>query len=260
MALVTFISDFGTEDHYVAAVKAALISTNPGVQIVDISHQVRASDISHAGYLLQNVFRDFPANTVHLCAVDNASRQASRLIAVKLEDHYFVGFDSGVFNLISDQKPMAIVDINKVNPIESTFEAKEILAPVAGALARGGDIYGMGPELDQLEPRFGRKPKISKKEIIGHVIRIDHYGNLITNIPKFDFEKIIELNDNKPYLVSFAKESSKTIHKYYQDVDAGDFFIFFNSSGWLQIGINHGNAAELFGIKHDSPVSIYFET
>lgn len=252
MSIVTFISDFGTKDHYVAAVKAVLVSSDPRIQIIDISHQVQPYDIGHAGYLLQNVFRDFPPDTVHICAINNvAKRQISKLVAVKLEGHYFVGHDSGIFNLVSEKKPEAIVNINKTNLGMSTFEAKDILAPVAGALAKGEDIYSLGTEIDELELKFGLKPKISKKEIEGKVVRIDCYGNLITNIPKPEFDKILGMNNPKTFKIKFARESSQTIDRHYQDVGPGSFYIIFNSMGWLQIGVNQGNASELFGMTQD---------
>ncbi len=259
MALVTFMSDFGTEDHYVAAVKAAILKGNPSIQIVDISHDIYPSDIGHASYVLKNVFRDFPANTVHLCAVDLNSREPSSMIAIKLEEHYFVGPDSGLFSLLSQQRPSAIIDINKLKPVNTTFEAKDILAPIASALASGKNIHEMGPALDQLKVLYSRQLKVTKREISGNIIRVDTYGNLITNIIKSEFDTITKINGNKPFEVCFGRERTRKINTSFSEVESGEFYVLFNSSGYLQIGINKGNASELLGLVLDAPVLINFE-
>lgn len=260
MALVTFMSDFGTEDHYVAAVKAAILKGNPSINIVDISHNIYPSDIGHASYVLKNVFRDFPPNSVHLCAIDLNSREPSKLIAIKLEEHYFVGPDSGLFSLISQQRPTAIIDINSLKPIESTFEAKDILAPTASGLASGKNIHEMGPAQNEIKILYSRQLKVTKREISGNIIRVDVYGNLITNIIKSEFDTITRINGNQPFEVSFGREKTRKINKTYNEVESGEFYVLFNSSGFLQIGINKGNASELLGLVLDAPVTINFET
>lgn len=260
MALVTLMSDFGTEDHYVAAVKAALLQANPSINIIDISHQIQPADIGHAGYVLKSVYRDFPPNTVHLCSIDNTSKIPSALIALKLDEQYFVGYNSGLFSLISENKPLAIIELNKLNNTSSTFIAKDILAPVAAALASGKDIHEMGSKLPELYSLFPRQLKVTKREIAGNVIRIDHYGNLITNISKSAFETIMKIIGSKPYEVCYGKQKTRKIHSNFHEVESGDCFILFNSNDLLQIGINKGNAAELLGLKHDYPVIINFES
>lgn len=259
MALVTFMSDFGTEDHYVAAVKAAILKGNPSIKIIDISHSIYPSDIAHASYVLKNVFRDFPANTVHLCAVDLNSRTPNKPIAIKLEQHYFVGADCGLFSLLSSQRPTAIIDINKLKPIESTFDAKDIMAPVVSSLANGTNIHELGPALDEIKVLFSRQLKVTKREIAGNIIRVDVYGNLITNILQSEFDTIMRINDHKPFEIGFGREKSKKINKSYGEVESGEFYIIFNSNGYLQIGINKGNASELLGLALDAPVNISFE-
>lgn len=259
MALVTFMSDFGNEDHYVAAVKASLLRANPGLNIIDISHYIAPSDIGHAAYVLKNVYRDFPAGTVHLCAIDKSSRQASNLIAVKLDEHYFVGYDSGLFSLLSNQRPTAIIKLNEITKIETTFTAKDVFAPIAANLASGKNIHDMGPAMTELYSLLPRQLKVTKREIAGNVIRIDHYGNLITNIVKSEFETIMRINGQKGFEVCFGREKSRKINTSYAEVESGEYFIIFNSNNYLQIGINNGNASELFGVKMDYPISINFE-
>ncbi|RED97040.1 SAM hydrolase/SAM-dependent halogenase family protein [Marinoscillum furvescens] len=259
MALVTFMSDFGTEDHYVAAVKAAILRSNPSITVVDISHHISQSDIGHASYVLKSVYRDFPAGTVHLIGVDLASKEPSRYLAVKLEEHYFVGADSGMFSLLSTQRPTAIVDINSLNPVESSFAAKDILGPAAAALASGKNIHEMGPAVDGVQVLYARQLKASKREIAGNVVRVDHYGNLITNIDQGEFETINKINGNKPFEICFGRERVRKLNKLYHEVESGEVFVLYNSNRVLQIGIHNGNASELLGLNLDAPVSINFE-
>lgn len=258
MGLVTFMSDFGTEDHYVAAVKAAILKENPTTNIIDISHNIYPSDIGHASYVLKNVFKDFPTGTVHLCALDATTKEPSRLVAIELEGHYFVGSDCGILSLLSDQQPTAVIELNN-NNLHTTFDAKDILAPVAGKLANGTSIQKLGKEAGPVKTLYGRQLKVTKREIAGNIIRVDHYGNLITNIRKEEFDTIMKINGNGSFQICFGRERCNKFHKSFFEVDSGEYFVLFNSNGLLQIGINKGNASELLGLRLDAPVTINFE-
>ena len=258
MAVITFMSDFGLEDHYVAAVKAAIIRQNPSITIIDLSHMIKLGDIGRAAYILKNVFKDFPKGTVHLCAIDRLQKEPSKMIAIKLEEHFFVGLDSGLFSLISQERPVAIVDLNVMRHIYSTFPTKDILAPAAASLASGKNIHDMGLALTEVTELFARKLKVTKREIAGNVIRVDHYGNLITNISKEEFDVIQIINKQALFEITVGRETITEINNTYSDVDSGECFIFFNSNGLLEIGLNKGNASELLGLKLDTPITITF--
>lgn len=256
MAVITFLSDFGEKDHYVAAVKARIISKNPGQQIIDISHDVRRHDISHAAFVMKSVFNDFPKGTVHLISVDPVTNRNVRLVAVDLDGHYFVSHDSGIFNLISGTPPSLAVALP---PRESSFEAKNILASVAARLASGESLSSVGNQINDLDMKMDRQLKATKREMVGQVIHIDHFGNLITNINRTDFDNICKINGGNPaYTIRFSREIFNRIHGNYADVEDGDCFVLFNSSGLLEIGINKGRASELLGLKKDALVVIEF--
>lgn len=255
MALITFLSDFGESDHYVAAVKAKILSINPNINIVDLSHQIASCDIAHGAYVLKSVFRDFPKGTVHLVAVHSMGQTDDKYLAVKLEDHYFIGTDNGLFGLISDSEATFQIDINSITPVESSFPAKRIFAPAAAKLASGTSLQDLGRPLPHFKRMLGRHLKANKSVIIGHVIRVDHYGNLITNIDKRTFDI---LSKDKSYNITFARENSRRINTSMNQVDAGDVFIIFNDGGLLEIGINQGNASELLGLGYDRPITINF--
>ncbi len=255
MALITFMSDFGTVDHYVAAVKAAIVSEVPTQIITDISHDIQPFDISHAANVLRNVYKDFPEETVHIVAIDSM-REKSRALAIELDGHIFVGFDSGLFSLISEKKPSEIVILENG---QSTFPAKDVLAKTALQLAKGKKLKDVGTRVEGMTELYARQLKVTKREIAGNVVAVDHYGNLITNIKKEEFEKILALNGSgAQYAIRFGRERFENHHAYFSDVESGDCFVLFNSVGQLQIGINKGNASELLGLSVDSPVLIEF--
>ncbi len=256
MAIITFLSDFGQSDHYVSAVKAKILSINSGIHIVDISHHIQSCDIAHASYVLRSVFRDFPQGTVHMVAVNSIGQQGDKYIALELAGHYFVGTDNGLFGLISEEDARFQVDINSINPVQTTFPAKLIFAPAAAKLACNTSIQDLGKSLPNYKKMLGRHLKANKTLISGHVIRVDHYGNLVSNIDKSTFDI---LSKEKKYNITFGRENTSRINDSINRVEAGDLFVIFNDLGFLEIGINQGNASELLGLGYDSPVMINFD-
>lgn len=258
MAIVTFISDFGNSDHYVAAVKAKILGENPGINIVDITHQIKAGDIGHASYVLKGVFRDFPEGTVHLVGVSNTAIKNPGMVAIKLEQHYFVGEDSGIYSLISEETPMAVVDLNVQGMEVGTFASRDILAGVCAKLASGAEIQDLGRRTELRERFVPTRAKATKEQIAGNVIRIDHYGNLITNILKSDFEAILKINKNCPFEVNFRREKVTQIHSHYNQVGSGECFVIFNSQGFMEIGVLQGRGTDLFGLELNNQVFVNF--
>lgn len=255
MAFITFMSDFGNVDHYVAAVKARIFSINPLQQVVDISHNIEHFNLAHGSFVLKSVFRDYPPGTVHISAVNSFSQQGEPYIAIKLESHFFVGADNGMFSLISDIEPEAMVYLDDTDP-RSSFPAKDVFASAAMLLAQDKPLSALGKPVEGgMKRLIGRQVRATKKQIAGHVVRVDHYGNLITNIEKNVFEI---LNKGSGFSVTFGRENMPKVMKSYDSSGDGDIFVIFNSLGLLEIGINKGNASELLGLGYDSPVNIIF--
>lgn len=259
MAIVTFISDFGNSDHYVAAVKASILKENPSTQVIDITHAIKVGDVGHAAYVLEAVFRDFPVGSVHLIGVSNSNVKKAKLVAVKLEGHYFVGEDSGIISLLSEKAPMAIVDVNSIKPVQSTFPLKSVLGVVAAKLASGKEIQDLGLRMEALERFMPSRAKANKEQIAGNVIRIDHYGNLVTNILKMDFDAILKINQNGPFEVNFRREKVNKIHTHFSEVSAGECFVIFNIEGKLMVGILQGHGSELLGLGISDQVFVDFK-
>ena len=256
MAIITLLTDSGESDHYVAAIKARIISINPGIPIIDISHKIKPNDIGHAAFVLRSVFKDFPKGTVHLIGVNATANRGDAYVAARIDDHFFVGADNGILGLITDKGHQQLAEINTVNSITSTFPERDIFAVAAAKLASGVSITDLGRPMPAFKRMIDRQVKATKKQISGSVIRVDHFGNLITNIPKEVFET---LSRDKAYTIQFGGEKFRRIHTQYNQTEEGDCFLVFNSLGFLEIGIYKGNASELLGLGYDSVVNIIFE-
>jgi S-adenosylmethionine hydrolase len=256
MPLITLLTDSGETDFYVAAIKAKILSVNPSLRIEDISHKIAACDIGHGAFVLRAVFRDFPKGTIHLVGVDAAGNKNDSFIALQLEDHFFVGVDNGLLGMLSDKPHQSLVELNTINPIETTFPEKDILAVAAAKLASGVAITDLGKQLATFKKRLDRQVKATKKNILGHVVRVDHFGNLITNIQKVDFDI---LSKGKGFTINIGSEKFRKVHTAYNQAEPGECFLFFNSLGLLEVGIYQGNARELLGMSYDSPVNVLFD-
>jgi S-adenosyl-L-methionine hydrolase (adenosine-forming) len=256
MALITFTSDFGDSDYYVPAVKAKMLSINQDLRIVDITHKVENYDVAHAAFTLKSVYDEFPKGTIHLLAMNSAGNSAEGFIGIHLKEHIFLGPNNGVLSLLSEFDPDLIIQLENSSSSQSSFPVKDILAPIAANLAMGATLTEFGKPVSHMKKMMPRNFKATKKQILGHVIRVDNYGNLITNITKEVFDT---LNPGK-YNIEFGRESLAKLNTKYDQVESGDCFAFFNSLGLLEIGINYGHGSDLLGLKLDSPIFINFET
>ena len=253
MPLITFTSDFGDTDHYVATVKAVIYRVDRQVDVIDICHHVEHYNIAHGAFVLKSVYTEFPENSVHLVAV-NSDSYPSRFVAAKLHNHYFVGADNGLISLLSEEEPECVVELDTAEP--TGFAARDVLAPAAVALCQGLNISRLGSEVSDINRKIPRSLRANRKQINGHVIHVNHYGNLITNIDQETFET---LSSNTNYQVIFGRERARRIHQIYHDVELGECVLLFNSLGLLEVSINQGSARDLLGLGYDSPVIVRFE-
>lgn len=254
MAIITLLTDSGESDHYVAAIKARILSLDPGICIIDISHRVPPCDIANAAFLLRSVFRDFPKKTVHLIGVHATGNRGDVPLLLQLEDHFFLCIDNGLAGLLSDKAHQELIELNA--GAETTFPERDIFAPAAVKLTQGVPVASLGKPIPSFKRMIDRQVKATKKQISGHVIHVDNYGNLITNIPKEAFDV---LSRGKAYTVQFGGEKFRRIHTQYNQADEGECFLLFNSLGLMEIGICKGHAAELLGLTYNSMVNIFFE-
>ena len=184
----------------------------------------------------------------------NGNDTADEYLVVKLEEHLFLLPDNGLIGLLSDQPPTEVVLIK--SEANSLFPTLDLLAPIALALSKGESLENFGAITSDYKRMVSRRVKATRKEIAGHIIHVDQYGNLISNINKIDFDI---LSKEKKFKIQIGKESSNRIHLKYQDVEPSDIFFVFNSLGLLEVGMNEGNANLLLGLGFDAAINIQFE-
>ncbi|MGV3539314.1 MAG: SAM hydrolase/SAM-dependent halogenase family protein [Rufibacter sp.] len=253
MGFLTFLSDFGTTEHYVAAVKAKILTLNPEQKIIDISHHVEPFNIAHGLFVINSVFQDFPEGTVHLLAVDTHGSKEGRFQVARHKGHYFVCADNGLLSLLTEGEPEQLIDL-PAQP-DSSSPARDIMAPAAVALANGASMAEVGELADGMLQRINRQLRLNDHNIMGHVIHVDHYGNLITDITR---DSVDAIGHGRNFTIHFNREVIDRVHTRYNQPGEGDCVALFNLQGLLTIGINKGHASELLGMYFDSPVEVRF--
>ena len=193
MQIVTLMTDFGNKDYSVAAVKGAILSTVENPQIVDISHQISPYNPTEAAYILKNAYKTFPKGSIHIIGVESEKTPENEHLAMYFDGHYFIGADNGIFAMIKgDLKSDKTVLINIHDKMPSTYPVLEIFVWVAAHISRKGTLEVVGKTVDQIKEIKELRPVINKHgdQIIGAVIYVDNYGNVITNITRKLFKEV----------------------------------------------------------------------
>ncbi|MDQ5846979.1 MAG: SAM-dependent chlorinase/fluorinase, partial [Acidobacteriota bacterium] len=190
--LITLLTDFGTADYFVGAVKGVILSINPAATIVDITHEIPPQDIEAAAFTLLAAYATFPLKTVHVAVVDPGVGSSRRPILVEAAGQFFVGPDNGIFSYLCDSvKNSQVFHLTNAKyfrqPVSPTFNGRDVFAPVAAAISNGADPQQLGDKIKdyvRLKPLMPEKSR--KGEIKGRVIHIDRFGNCVTNITRKD--------------------------------------------------------------------------
>lgn len=265
MAVITLTSDYGLKDHYVAALKGALHRELEFPQIVDVTHLVEAFNITEAAFVLRNAFHHFPPNSIHIICVDEEALPGKPHLVMKQNGHYFVAADNGVLSLLAPEKnPESIVSIDLRNSPDLT-SARDIFARVAAHLARGGKMDLLGPPAEKYKRALLQKPVVREngKFLIGSVIYIDRFGNLVTNLHQ---KQVAEVAAGRKYLINLprGKTVKKVLGHYYEEKTDGNLIAIFNAEGYLELAIfrsgsdTMGGATELLGMRLGDQINIEF--
>lgn len=260
--IITLTTDYGARDSFTASVKGVILKINPQVQIVDISNEIAPQDIWEAAYILKSAYSHFPNGTVHLAVVDPGVGSGRRPIVVVTESYYFVGPDNGVFSLIyQDAERLRVHHITSThyflpNP-GPTFHGRDVFAPVAGWLAKGIPSGNFGEEITDFSKLNVPAPKVAQNSIEGHVVHIDRFGNVITDILYKDIQPLLtEGADLKIAIVTAAGKEIKGLKKYYAEAAPGVPGAIINSSGALEIFMFKQNARTALSIKRGEAVRL----
>lgn len=275
MAIITLTTDFGQKDHFASATKGAIYSELPDVKIVDISHNVSPFNIPEAAYIIQNAYNSFPKGTIHIIGIDSEINPENKHIALKLDDHYFICANNGIMSMIcSEIAPEKIVEINIHDKIQTSFPVLDVFVKVACHIARGGTLEIIGKTISSIKPIKNIVPFVNdeKTQIVGSVIYIDNYGNVVTNIKRSFFEIV---QKGRSFEISARNYKFKKINHKYSDIvnfeipedkrnDEGRGLVVFNSGDFLEIAlyksnsITVGSASSLMGLGIMDTVSVNF--
>jgi len=244
--IITFMSDFGTEDGYVGSVKGVLLSKAPKATLIDITHAISPFDVARGAYTLLNYYDSFPPGTIHLAVVDPGVGSTRKALILKLRNYYLIGPDNGLFSFVLQHETFSAYEINArvVNPElkHATFHARDLFAPAAAMLANGASPGRIGIPLKQVELRqpdfWERQNNLLKLKIIA----VDHFGNIITALHRDDLKRLRKTIK----AVMFKDFKTDHIHSYYAEVGKGEPLVLWNSLNFLEIAVREGSAARYF--------------
>ena len=248
MPLLTLTSDIGHRDYLVGAVKAQLYQINAGFDIIDISHTIAPFNYPQAAYVCRSAFKNFPAFSYHIILINLFEKKPEQLLLAFHKDQYFLCADNGLLPMILEEKPGMVIGIplDKL-AVKNTIYCTDIMGKTVNKLVNGEPIIDIGiPDVSYVEKNHLR-PLLDNNWIEGQIIFIDNFENVIVNITHEQFE---EQRKGRSFRIVFKRdEVIDRISESYADVNEGEKLALFNSAGYLEIAINKGNAAGLFGLK-----------
>ena len=250
--IVTLTTDFGLNDHFVGTLKGVILNIVPDANIVDICHSVQAFDILDGALALAQSYAYFPPRTVHLVVVDPGVGSARRPIIATSESHNFVAPDNGVLSLMyAREQRLSVRHITAAHyflqPVSNTFHGRDIFAPVAAYLAKGVDQEKFGEEVSDYVRFNAPKPKPAEANSLrGVVLRVDRFGNLITNFTPQDAPALFQ-NNVPPFKIAVGKREVTAMRTNYADGVPGELFAIVGSMGFVEIAANRVSAAQATG-------------
>lgn len=262
--IVTLTTDFGLEDAYVGQVKGAILKSNISVNIIDLCHSIAAHDILSAAVTIRTSYTYFPTGTIHLIIVDPGVGSQRRILAAASENQLFIAPDNGVLSLLFQDN--IIQTVHRVensslfpSEISSTFHARDIMGPIAGALAGGMPVDKVGPKaaINSCVQLNIPQPAVSKNKVDGQVLHIDRFGNIRTNINITAAHLTRDLTRFSG--VRIKGHQVDTISSTYADTPEGSLVALIDSGGYLEIAVNKGNAAALTKCRIGTPLILLLE-
>ena len=255
--IITLTTDYGTDDHLVGVLKGVILKINPEVTIVDITHGVAAFDLLDGAMAIANAYSYFPPRTIHVVVVDPGVGTERRPLLVSGQNQYFIAPDNGVLSAVYDKEQNFVVrhltaEHYFLQPVSKTFHGRDVFAAVAGWLSKNWQPASMGEEITDFK-RFGLpRPKEAEGLLKGVVLKVDSFGNLITNFKSEDLpEGTLEKGEIKLQVGSHAV--SKLVPTF-ANGNAGETVAYVGSSGLVEIGVNKGSASKTLGIGRGTPV------
>lgn len=275
MPIITLTTDFGTKDHFVGAVKGSIYTELEEVRIVDISHDITPFSITETAYVLKNTYKNFPPGTIHIVGVDSEVSIENKPIAIEMEEQFFICCDNGILSMITNEiNPDKIVEITIQEPDDVELPVLGMFIKVACHIARGGTLDVIGKRITEIKNILEIQPQVNaeKNQIVGSIIYIDNFGNVISNISKNTFQNV---GKGREFEIIARNYKFVKIHQKYNDIvdftipiskrqDDGKKLALFNCSNYLEISIYRSNlktvggASNLLGLDYRDNITVRF--
>lgn len=262
--IITLTTDFGTSDAYVGVMKGVILGINPNVQIVDITHAVPPQDIHEAAFLIHSAYRYFPKGTIHTVVVDPGVGSERRAIVCQTDRASFVCPDNGVLTFLlqeveyqaeHSESVVAIQNRDYFLPeVSNTFHGRDIFAPVAAYLSLSVPLVDIGPLVQNPVRLPIQMPQISSNTLTGRIVKIDVFGNAITNISESLLSTFLGAS---AYEIHAGDVCLRQLNRAYAESKIDEPLAIIGSFGVLEIAVNGGNAAERFGLKREDSVVVH---
>ncbi len=259
--VITLLTDFGTKDHYVAAMKGSVLSVCPEAQLVDVTHQVQPYVFCEAAYLLSQMWCDFPLGTIHIVVVDPGVGSGRRPILVETGGHYFVGPDNGVFGMVLEGRldwsaRHITVESYFRAEVSRTFHGRDLFAPVAGHLAAGVPAAEFGGAVtDLVFPASLTPTQSADGGWRGVVLHVDRFGNIVTNLPWKDFGILA----TQPFEMRVGNLTTHQYYPTYSSAGSENTFLLRGSGGYVEASLNQRDAAKAANVHAGSPLEFRFK-
>ncbi len=254
--IITLTTDFGLEDPFVGIMKGVILGIAPEAQLVDITHEIHSYDILEAAFVVDSIYRYFPPGTVHVVVVDPGVGSARRPMAAAAEGQFFVAPDNGVLSpVLHTDRSAAVPQVYRItneslflDSVSRTFHGRDIFAPVAAHLARGTPIESVGPRILDFAIRAFPRPRPQGDKLVGIVLRIDKFGNIITNFRREHLRK--------DFTIRIAGLSITRLCDSFSEAEPGEFFAIEGSAGYIELALNQGSAAERLNVGLGNEIEV----
>jgi len=256
--VITLLTDFGTQDHYVASMKGVILKINPECHLVDITHQVNPQDIEEGAFILANAYSYFPKGTIHLCVVDPGVGGSRKPILLVTQNYFFVGPDNGLFTLVAQREKgkQVVVLTNKkyfLSKVSTTFHGRDLFAPVAAHLSLGLKPKAFGYEMSSLKEIGFRKPVVKDGRLLGEILHIDAFGNVVSNIDEVRLSRFVQ---GRPFVIRAGRKSIPGLKEGYWQGKKGEPISLLGSGGFLEVSVRDGDAQKILKVRKGDPILV----
>lgn len=258
--IITLTTDFGLQDHYVGTMKGVILDVNPDAKIVDICHSVQAHDVLDGAIAISQAYNYFPSDTVHVVVVDPGVGTARRPILVTTDRHKFLAPDNGVLSLVYDKEERISArhvtgEHYFLQPVSNTFHGRDVFARVAGYLSKGVEVDKFGDEITDYVRFAAPRPKSGEGGLRGVILKVDKFGNLITNITAQDIPQLLQPNP-PAFRISIGQQQITKLATTYAEGAPNEVFALFGSMGFLEIAANRNAASRMLNVQKGTEVTL----